>query len=73
MPTESTMLYERSRPSKANRHDVGLTAFKGRPPTPVSIDLDLWAKVTIKIEPGDRIHRCFAHDEAPAEPLEVRS
>ena len=50
MPTESTMLYEWSRPSKANRHDVGLTAFKGRPPTPVSIDLDLWAKVTVKID-----------------------
>ena len=50
MPAESTMLYERSRPSKANRHDVGLTAFKGRPPTPVSIDLDLWTKVTGKID-----------------------
>jgi hypothetical protein len=49
MPTESTMLYERSRPSKANRHDGGLTAFRVRPPTAVSIDLDLWAKVTIKI------------------------
>ena len=51
MPAESTMLYERSRPSKANRHDVGLTAFKGRPPTPVSIDqIDLWAKVAVKID-----------------------
>ena len=49
MPTESTMLYERSRPLKANRDDVGPTAFKARPPTPVSIALDLWAKVTIKI------------------------
>ena len=49
MPTESTMLYEWSRPSKANRHNVGLTAFRARPPTAVSIDLDLWAKVTIKI------------------------
>lgn len=49
MPTESTMLYEWSRPSKAKRHDGGLTAFRVRPPTAVSIDLDLWAKVTIKI------------------------
>ena len=51
MPTESTMLYERSRPLKANRDDVGLTAFKARPPTLVSIDqIDLWAKVTVKID-----------------------
>jgi hypothetical protein len=48
MPTESTMLYERSRPLKANRDDVGLTAFKARLLTPVSIDL--WAKVTVKID-----------------------
>jgi hypothetical protein len=51
MPTESTMLHERSRPSKANRDDVGLTAFKARPPTPVSIDqIDQWTKVTVKID-----------------------
>ena len=49
MPTESTMLYERSRALKANRDDVGLTAFRARLPTAVFIDLDLWAKVTIKI------------------------
>jgi hypothetical protein len=49
MPTESTMLYERSRPSKASRHNGGLTAFRARLPTAVFIDLDLWAKVTIKI------------------------
>ena len=48
MPTESTMLYERSRPLKANRDDVGLTALTVRPPT---IDqIDLWAKVTMKID-----------------------
>ena len=48
MPTESTMLYERSRPLKANRDDVGPTALKVRPPTPVSIDqIDLWATVKI--------------------------
>jgi hypothetical protein len=51
MPTESTMLYERSRPLKANRDDVGLAAFKARPPTPISIDqIDLWAKATVKID-----------------------
>ena len=51
MPTESTMLYERSRPLKANRDDVGPTAFKARPPTPVSIDqIDRCAKVTVKID-----------------------
>ena len=51
MPTESTMLDERSRPSKANRDDVGLTAFRARPRTPVSIDpIDLWAKATGKID-----------------------
>jgi hypothetical protein len=50
MPTEATMLYERSRPLKANRDDVDLAAFKARPATPVSIDpSDLWAKVTVKI------------------------
>ena len=48
MPTESTMLYERSRPLKANRDDVGLTALTVRPPTRVSIDQ--WAKVTMKID-----------------------
>ena len=51
MPTESTMPYERSRPLKANRDDVGLTAFKARRPIAVSIDqIDLWAKVTVKID-----------------------
>jgi hypothetical protein len=51
MPTESTMLYERSRPLKANRDDVGPTALKVRPTTPVSIDqIGLWAKVTVKID-----------------------
>jgi hypothetical protein len=30
MPAESTMLYERSKQSKANREDVGLTSSRGR-------------------------------------------
>ena len=51
MPTESTMVYERSRPLNPNRDDVGLTAYKARRPTPVSIDqIDLWAKVAVKID-----------------------
>jgi hypothetical protein len=51
MPTELTMLYERSRPLKSHSDDVSLTVFKARPPTPVSIDqIDLWAKVTEKID-----------------------
>ena len=50
MPTESTMLYERSRPMKANREGVHLTSCKARPSIAVSIDpIDLWTKVTIKI------------------------
>jgi hypothetical protein len=63
MPTESTMPYERSRPLKTNRDDVGRTAFKARPPTPVSIDqIDPWAKVTMKIDRAIAPH-CFADDE----------
>ena len=51
MPTELTMLDERSRPLKANRDNVGPTAFKARRPTPVFIDqIDLWAKVAVKID-----------------------
>ena len=51
MPTESTMLYERSRPLKANRHNVDLAVFKARLPIPVSIDqIDRCAKVTVKID-----------------------
>jgi hypothetical protein len=51
MRTESMMLYERSRPLKANREDVDLAACKDRPP------IDLWAKVTGKI---DRAIACIA-------------
>jgi hypothetical protein len=49
MPTESTMLSERSSPLKANGDHVGLTAFKDRQATRVSIDLDLWAKVPLEV------------------------
>jgi hypothetical protein len=48
MPTELTMLYARSRPSKANRGDVGLTT---RRLIEVFVNpIDLWAKVTWKID-----------------------
>jgi hypothetical protein len=73
MPTESTMLYGRSRPLKANRDNVDLTAFKACPPTPVSIDqIELWAKVTVKI---DRAIASIAIllTMSPPESLEVRS
>jgi hypothetical protein len=51
MPTESTMLYERSRLLNTNREDVDLTACKARPRIAVSIDpIDLSAKVTGKID-----------------------
>jgi hypothetical protein len=51
MPAESTMLYERSRPLKPNREDGDLPACKGRLPIAVSSDpIDLWAKVTGKID-----------------------
>ena len=62
MPTESTMLNERSRPSKANREDVELTSFGGRQRTAFSM-------TDRKVGPiiGD------ACDEALAEALEIRS
>ena len=70
MPTESTMLYARSRPSKANRGDVDLTIRRlievsGNP-------FDLWAKVTGNDRAITSIGG-YAHDEALAEVLEIRS
>ena len=74
MPTESTMLYERSRALKANRDDVGLTALKARLPTPVSIDpIDLWAKVTVKIDRAIASIAVLLTMSPRLEPLEVRS
>jgi hypothetical protein len=74
MPAESTMLYERSTPLKANHEDVDMTACKARPPIAVSSDpIDLWAKVTGKIDRAIASIAVLLHDEAPAEPLEVRS
>lgn len=49
MPTESTMRYERSKPLKVNREDIGVPVRKAHGPTPVSIDpIDLWPKVAGK-------------------------
>jgi hypothetical protein len=71
MPTESTMLYARSRPSKANRGDVDLTT---RRLIEVSVNpFDLWAKVTRKIDRALTSIGGYAHDEALAEVLEIRS
>jgi hypothetical protein len=72
MPTESTMLYARSRPSKANRGDVDLTT---RRLIEVSVNPfdDLWAKVTRKIDRALTSIGGYARDEALAEVLEIRS
>lgn len=61
MPTESTMLNERSRPSKANREDVDLTSFGGRKLTAFFM--------------ADRKARPIigARDEVLAEAIEIRS
>jgi hypothetical protein len=71
MPTESTMLYARSRPSKANRGDVDLTIRRlievsGNP-------FHLWAKVAGKIDRAITSIGGYARDEALAEVLEIRS
>jgi hypothetical protein len=62
MPTESTMLNEPSRPSKANREYVDLTSFGGR-------RLTAFSRIGRSVGPiiGD------ACDEALAEALEIRS
>jgi len=53
MSIDSTMLYERSRPSEAGGEDVGLTAADACRLVAICIDLiDLCAKVTGKIDPA---------------------
>ena len=50
MPTEATMRDERSKPSKANREDIGLRVRKAHRPGSVSIDpIGLWPKVARKM------------------------
>jgi hypothetical protein len=74
MSTESTTLYEQSRPLKATREDVSLTPSKACRLIAICIDLiDLCAKVTGKIDPAIASIVGCARDEALAEALEIAS
>jgi hypothetical protein len=74
MSTEPRMLYERSRPSKANREEVSLTPSEACRLIAICIDLiDLCAKVTGKIDPAIASIVGYARDEALAEALEIGS
>jgi hypothetical protein len=74
MSTESTMLYERSRPSNANRGEVSLTPSEACRLIAICIDLiDLCAKVTGKIDPAIASIVGYARDEALAETVEIGS
>jgi hypothetical protein len=74
MSTESTMLYERSRPSTAKRGAVSLTPSEACRLIAICIDLiDLCAKVTGKIDPAVASIVGYARDEALAEALEIGS
>jgi hypothetical protein len=74
MARESTMLYERSRPSQANGGDVGLTPSDASRLIAICIDLiDLCAKVTGKIDPAVASIVSYARDEALSEALETGS
>jgi hypothetical protein len=65
MSTEPTMPYERSRPSKAKREEVGLTHSEACRLMAICIDLiDLCAKVTGKIDPAVGSIVDYARDEA---------
>jgi hypothetical protein len=59
------MLYERSKPSKANREAAGLTHSEACRLMAICIDLiDLCAKVTGKIDPAVGSIVDYARDEA---------
>ena len=74
MSAESTILYERSRLSTANREDVGLTPSEACRLIAICIDLiDLCAKVTGKIDPAVASIISYARDEALSEALEIGS
>lgn len=74
MSIESTMLYERSKPSMANPGEVGLTPSEACRLMAICIDLiDLCAKVTGKIDPAVGSIVGYARDEALAEALEIGS
>jgi hypothetical protein len=74
MSINSTMLYERSRPSEARGEDFRLTAAEASRLIAICIDLiDLCAKVTGKIDPAVASIVGYARDEALAEALEIGS
>jgi hypothetical protein len=74
MSAESTMLFERSRPSMANPEDVRLTPSDACRLMAICIDLiDLCAKVTGKIDPAVGSIVGYARDEALSEALEIGS
>jgi hypothetical protein len=74
MSIDSTILYERSRPSKASREEVSLTPAEACRLIAICIDLiDLCAKVTGKIDPAVAAIVGYARDEALAEALEISS
>jgi hypothetical protein len=65
MSTEPTMLYERSRPSIAEREEIGLTPSEAGRLMAICVDLiDLCAKVTGKIDPAVGSIVGYARDEA---------
>jgi hypothetical protein len=65
MAKEATMLYDRSRPSVAEREEVGLTHSEACRLMAICVDLiDLCAKVTGKIDPGLGSIVSYARDEA---------
>jgi hypothetical protein len=74
MSLESTMLYERSIPSIANREEIGLTASDASRLIAICIDLiDLCAKVTGKIDPAVATIVGYARDEALSGALKIGS
>jgi hypothetical protein len=74
MSLDSTMLYERSSPSIANREEIGLTPTDARRLIGICIDLiDLCAKVTGKIDPAVATMIGYARDEALSGALEIGS
>jgi hypothetical protein len=65
MAKESTMLYERSRPSIVEREEIGLTHSEACRLMAICVDLiDLCAKVTGKIDPAVGSIVSYARDEA---------
>jgi hypothetical protein len=74
MSIDSTMLYERSRPSESGSEDVRLTSAEACRLIAICIDLiDLCAKVTGKIDPAVASIVGYARDEALAQALEIGS